>query len=80
MAFRIESIHAFVAVDDDDEEGIIGQLMANGTWMPFVAADYARLQNFLPLLQQIADQTGKEIRHIRLSLRDDLETYQPRGH
>jgi hypothetical protein len=46
--FRIESLYAFVVVDDDGSEGVAGRLMPNGTWMPFIGADMERVEQLTP--------------------------------
>lgn len=72
MSFRIEAIHAFIAVDGDDEEGIIGQRMGD-SWLPFIAADIQRLEQLRPIAEAIAEATGQEVRLVRFSVREDLE-------
>lgn len=73
MSFRIEAIHAYIAVDEDDEEGVIGQLMGNGTWMPFIAADLHRLIDLRPMAEAIALETGRQVRLVKFTTREDLE-------
>jgi hypothetical protein len=72
MSFRIEAIHAFVAVGEDDEEGIIGMNMG-GSWMPFIAADLTRLEGLRPSAEAIAATTGRQVRLVRFTTRQDLE-------
>lgn len=72
MSFRITEIHAFLAVGDDDEEGIIGAHTAMG-WVPFVAADKTRLNILRPHAENIAKDTGKKVKLVRFSVREDLE-------
>lgn len=76
MAFRIEAVHAFVAVDEDGEEGIIGMQTMKG-WLPFVAADKTRLDQLRPIAQSIANQTNKEVRLLRFAIREDVEVLEP---
>ena len=72
VGFRITEVWAFLAVHDDDDEGIIGELMGL-TWMPFVAADPHRIEDLMPRAQAIARETGKTIRLVRFSERTDIE-------
>jgi hypothetical protein len=56
--FRIKDVWAFTAIDNDDEEGVIGQLMPNGTWMPFVCSDEKRVEALMPMAEKLASITG----------------------
>lgn len=75
LSFRITVIHAFVAVDEDDEEGLVGFRQQDGTWMPLVCADETRLKQVERLAHYVAQLTGKKVRHVRFSIRDDLEEF-----
>jgi hypothetical protein len=78
--FRIGTVWAFLAVDAaDNSEGVIGQLMPDGTWMPYVCADGERLAQLRPRAAELARQTGTEIRLARFTLREDLETWGEPG-
>ncbi len=44
--FKIITIHAFIAEDKDGTEGIIGEVMPSGQWMPFICADEERLNHY----------------------------------
>ncbi len=73
----IDEIFAFVSVDEKGE-GIVGQsvmLMGQSIFMPFVCADKARMESLKPLAKKIAKETGKKIRLIRLSVREEIEEY-----
>lgn len=75
--FVIKTIHAFIAVDPDDgDEGVVGQLMWDGTWMPLVCADERRLEALRPVAQAIAYRTETEIKLVRFSVREDIETLE----
>ena len=74
--FRIETISAFVSVDELDEEGIIGELV-RGQWMPFIAADEDRLRSLRPRAELLARASGRPVRLVRFSVREDLETIEP---
>lgn len=78
MGFRIGAVHAFVAVGDDDEEGVIGmKIPGTNTFMPLVMADEVRLRQMRPYAALVARQSGRPVQLIRLSQREDLETIQP---
>lgn len=69
---RIEEMFAFVAEDSGpDDEGIVGMNMGAG-WMPLVGADMARVESLKPIARGIAMQTGKKIRLLHFSQREEL--------
>lgn len=67
MGFVVDELFAFVAVDDDGDEGVMAALMG-GTWYPLVAADLIRVQQFAPLANAAAKETGVEykLKHFKL--------------
>lgn len=74
---RIDEIFAYVSVDQNGE-GIIGQsvqLMGKDIFMPFVCADKARMESLKPLAKKIAKESGKKIKLIKLSVREEIEEY-----
>jgi len=70
--FRIKNIHAYTAIGDDNEEGIIGEQI-DGTFMPFICADEARAKSLRPRAESIGKATGKKVKFVRFSIREDLE-------
>lgn len=72
MAFRIVSLHAFVAVGKDGDEGLVATMKGN-TWLPMVAADPARLEQLRPEAEEIARVTGQTIRLVRFTQREEIE-------
>ena len=69
---RIEEMYAFVAEDKGpDDEGIIG-FMAETGWMPMVGADMARVESLKPIAQHVARATGKKIKLLRFTKREEL--------
>lgn len=74
---KITELYAFVSVDEGGE-GLIGHTMHVGgrsTFMPFVCSDKDRMESLKPLAKQIARDHNKKVRLIRLSVREELETY-----
>jgi hypothetical protein len=69
--FTIETITAFVSVDKDGEEGIIGQLI-DGAWMPFVCADEERFNRIFPMCKEFCEKTGVKFKILRFSTRTDI--------
>lgn len=74
--FRITTIHAFTAIGEDGDEGIPAILL-DGTWMPMVCADQARLESMRPHAEAVAKSTGKAVKLVRFSVRSDIETIAP---
>lgn len=79
MNFRIERIHAFVSVDDTDGDEHVIALFRNGQWLPLVAADERRLEQYRAMAQDIARATGRAVRCVRFEVRTDLELITPAG-
>lgn len=69
--FTIKTITAFVAIGNDGEEGVMGQLVQN-VMMPFVCADEIRLQILLPLALKISKDSGIPFRVLQFSTRSDI--------
>jgi hypothetical protein len=69
---RIEKIWAFRSVDDDGDEGVCG-FLANGKWMPVVAADEKRLEDLRMFAQELANVSGRTIRQVCFTVREDEE-------
>jgi hypothetical protein len=60
VGFRIERVWAFLAVGDDDDEGIMAAHIG-GTWMPLIAADRDRLESLRPYAEMAAAISGKGV-------------------
>lgn len=67
----ISTVTAFVSVDKDGNEGIIGQL-TNAGWMPFVCADEERIKSLLPLAVDLEKATGIPFRILQFSTKEDV--------
>ncbi len=72
--FKITSIKAFIAEDEDGTEGVCAHSI-NGQWMPFVCADDARVESLKPIVKEIARTFNKKIKLIKFSVREDLEEF-----
>lgn len=74
---RIEQIFAFVCEENGpDNEGIVGHSMGS-YMMPLVSGDKQLVDRTLkPLAQKVAALTGKKIKLIRFSVREELETIE----
>ena len=58
--FRISEAWLFTTIDEQDEEGLIGEYI-NGTCMPFVATDKKRYDDLMIRATGIAKATGLKI-------------------
>ena len=64
VGFRITRLWAYLAVHDDDDEGVIGMQTPDG-WVPLVAADRARLASLRPYAEHVAASAGLVVRLVR---------------
>lgn len=76
---RIDEVWLFVSTDETGEGICAGPLMGPGSLVPLIAADEARLNSLIPVAQQIAKQSGKSIKLIKMSQRTELMTIGPFG-
>ena len=69
---RIEEMYAFVTEDSGpDGEGVIG-VDAGSHWLPMVGTDMAGVESLKPIAEAIAAKTGKKVKILRFSHREDL--------
>ena len=69
---RIEEMYAFVAEDSGpDDEGVVGMATGSG-WMSLVGANMARVERLKPIAKSIAVETGKKIKLIHFTNREDI--------
>lgn len=71
--FKIQTIHAFIATEKDGTEGVIGELMPDGIFMAFIAADPKRMESLKPRAVKIAKASGTKVTIARFSVRENLE-------
>jgi hypothetical protein len=76
---RIDEVWMFISVDETGEGVCAGPLMGPGSMVPLIAADEARLKSLIPIARQLARDSGKQVKLIKLSGRTDLMTIQPDG-
>lgn len=79
MSFKVETLWAFISAGDDGEEGLIGATTGSGTFVPFIAADRARLESLRPMAMQIAQQHAATILLVRFDLRTDVQKLTAAG-
>ncbi len=69
---RIEEMYAFVAEDSGpDDEGVVA-MSAGDVMLPLVGADMARVESLRPIARDISAQTGKKIKLLHFTQREDL--------
>lgn len=68
---KITEMFAFVAKDENGE-GVVGIRASDGTWMPLVGADHARIESLRPIAREIAEASGKEVILLRFINRVDM--------
>ena len=69
---KIETMTAFVSVDEfTGYEGVLGMKMGD-SWIPLVAADPDRLRSMYPMAENIKANTGKDYRVLQFSVRTDI--------
>lgn len=74
---KIEEIFAYIAVDTDGTEGIMGAPFGEGI-MPLIGADMARADSLRPLAEAVRDEAGLPEGSITLAhfrVREDMETF-----
>lgn len=76
MGFTIESIHAFVAVDEKGDEGVAAFRMGDH-WFPMVAADERRLESLKKMAKKIAMDTGKTLRIMKFTTKETIGEIAP---
>jgi hypothetical protein len=74
--FRIETISAYITVDDDGTEGVLGVWGPSG-FTPLVGADEARLKSLEPTARTLARELKKTITLARFSVRTDIKQIEP---
>lgn len=64
--FKIQKITAFIAVDENGTEGVMGAQMGN-TMMPLVCADEIRIAKMFPIAEAIKHATGKDYKVLQFN-------------
>jgi len=69
---RIEEMYAFVAEDTGpDDEGIV-DMSVGSVMLPLVGADMSQADSLRSMARNVSVQTGKKVRLIRFTQREDL--------
>ncbi len=74
----IETLYAFVGIEDDGSEGIIAVTMEEVGNIPFVFSDKKLIEMCKPLAIDAAKAAGKRIKLIQMTSRKVLYDFDPR--
>ena len=69
---KIEALYAYVSVDENGNEGILGAGMPNGMFMPLVGADKDLIEKCRSIAEKIGKASKMKIKLIKLTHREDL--------
>jgi hypothetical protein len=64
--FKIQKITAFIAVDENGTEGVMGAQMGH-TVMPLVCADEIKVAKMFPIAEAIKHATGKDYKILQFN-------------
>lgn len=73
MDLKIDEMYAFIATDEDGQEGICAFQIESGLWMPMVGADLKRVDSLRPIARSIVLATGRQIEVCKFTNREHLE-------
>lgn len=76
---RITEIFAFVAQDSGPEDEGLAAFRSTMGWMPLIGADAERVAKLREAAQEVATRSGKTLRLVRFSVREELDLVEP-GH
>lgn len=62
--FRIKQLTALIAIDEDDDEGVLTLRGPQGTPIPCIAADEVRLKDFMKIAAELVQ--GGQIKKIKI--------------
>lgn len=77
--YRIDSLFAFVVIDEDGTEGVPAVPGPGGMQLPMVGADLAMVEMFKPLARRWAQENGRAVTLVHFSRRTVQEVYEPDG-
>lgn len=69
--FKIKTVTAFIAVDDDGDEGVMS-IKIGDSFYPMVCGDEESIAQMLPHAIEAAKQSGKTFRVLQFSTREDV--------
>ena len=76
---RIDEVWLFISVDATGEGVCAAPLFGPNSLVPLIAADEARLKSLIPIARQLARDSGRQIKLIKLSQRTEVMAISPDG-
>jgi hypothetical protein len=73
---HIDGLWAFLAVDDDGDEGLCG-FVSEGMWVAMVAADETRVRALRDFARAVAVSSNRPVRLVHFDHRSDVEVIEP---
>lgn len=73
---KITEMFAFISIDADGNEGVIGVSSTMGM-LPLVGADMAHMETMKPTAMAVANITGLPVILIKFSVHTELEGWKP---
>jgi hypothetical protein len=70
---KVTEIYAFV-LDGQYEEGMLSTEWAPGLLLPFACSDKKRFESLRPFAEEAAKKSGKKIKLVKFTQREELET------
>lgn len=74
---RIEAIWAWLAIDEEGSEGVVGGF-TGGHFLPLIASDKIRLDQLRPIAESAAQTSGMRVMLAKFTAREDIETIDRR--
>lgn len=74
---RIDQLWAFISSDETGEGLCAAPLLGPGSMVPLIAADEARLKSIAPWAQKIATMSGKTVKLVKLTAREEIAEFKP---
>lgn len=71
---RIESMYAFIVMDDDDTEGIPAFMGPDGMLLPMTGADMARVEQLRPIVETLG--LDKPVSLVHFTNRQEMERFE----
>lgn len=74
---RITELYAYIAEDNGPDDEGVAAAQAGNMMMPLIGADVGRSKRLRAVAQHVARTTGKRLRLVRFSVREELEVLEP---
>lgn len=75
---RIDAVWAFIS-SDETGEGVCACYLPGMGMTAMIAADERRLQSLMPIAEELARFSGKVIKLIKLTTREEVRVIEPPG-